>query len=62
VPGGGLRFTGIEREPRHFETACRRIDAAYRVARLEISEAEARRRIIPQQPLTGGLFDHGDQA
>jgi site-specific DNA-methyltransferase (adenine-specific)/modification methylase len=30
----GLRFIGIEREPRHFDTACRRIEEAYRQPRL----------------------------
>lgn len=30
----GLRFIGVEREPRHFETACRRIREAYEQPRL----------------------------
>lgn len=30
----GLSFTGIEREERYFEAACRRIDAAYKQPRL----------------------------
>lgn len=30
----GLSFIGIEREPRHFDTACRRIEAAYAQPRL----------------------------
>lgn len=30
----GLRFIGVEREPRHFDTACRRIEEAYRQPRL----------------------------
>lgn len=32
--GAGLAFVGIEREPRHFDTACRRIEEAYRQPRL----------------------------
>lgn len=30
----GRRFVGIEKDPDHFETACRRIEAAYRQPRL----------------------------
>ena len=30
----GARFVGIEREAEHFETACRRIEAAYKQPRL----------------------------
>ena len=30
----GLKFTGVEREAEHFETACRRIEEAYRQPRL----------------------------
>lgn len=30
----GRRFIGVEREPRHFDTACRRIEEAYRQPRL----------------------------
>ncbi len=45
----GLGFTGIEREPRHFETACRRIEAAYRQPRL-FSDA-------PPKPVQPSLLD-----
>lgn len=44
----GLFFTGIEREPRYFEAACRRIEEAYRQPRLF---AEA-----PPKPVQSGLF------
>lgn len=32
--GRGLTFTGIEREERYFDAACRRIEEAYRQPRL----------------------------
>lgn len=49
----GLKFIGIEREPRHFETSCRRIREAYDQPRL-FSEPVAK----PVQP---SMFD-GDAA
>ena len=39
----GLTFTGIEREPRYFDIACRRIEEAYRQPRLAID--------VPQKPV-----------
>lgn len=30
----GLKFTGIEREPKYFDIACRRIEEAYKQPRL----------------------------
>jgi site-specific DNA-methyltransferase (adenine-specific) len=30
----GRRFIGVEKEPRHFEIACKRIEAAYAQGRL----------------------------
>jgi DNA modification methylase len=32
--GEGLSFTGIEREPKYFDAACRRVEAAYKQPRL----------------------------
>jgi hypothetical protein len=39
----GLTFTGIEREPRYFDIACKRIAEAYRQPRLAID--------VPQKPV-----------
>lgn len=40
----GLKFTGIEREQRYFEAACRRIEEAYKQPRLF-----AEPRVVPKQ-------------
>jgi site-specific DNA-methyltransferase (adenine-specific) len=37
--GMGRKFTGIEREPKYFDIACRRIEAAQRQTRLDFPEA-----------------------
>lgn len=45
----GRRFIGIERDPQHFDTACKRIAAAYAQPRL-FAEAEPK-------PVQGSMFD-----
>jgi site-specific DNA-methyltransferase (adenine-specific)/modification methylase len=57
-----MPFIGIEIDPAHFETACRRMDIANRLSRFEISEQEAKRlnRRPESEPLTDGLF--GDRS
>lgn len=45
----GLTFIGVEREPRHFETACRRIEEAYKQPRLFDEPAP--------KPVQPGIFD-----
>lgn len=44
------QFIGIEREDRHFDTACRRIEEAYRQPRLFADEPEPK-------PVQGSMFD-----
>jgi DNA modification methylase len=44
----GLTFTGIEREPRYFDIACRRIEEAYRQPRLAID--------VPQKPVQADML------
>lgn len=46
----GMSFTGIEREPKYFETALRRIEAAQRQSDLFVTPPAA------PQPVTGELF------
>jgi DNA modification methylase len=50
----GLSFTGIEREERYFEAACRRIEAAYKQPRL-FAEPVAK-------PVQTTMFDGGEVA
>jgi DNA modification methylase len=49
----GRRFIGIERDPRHFDTACRRIEAAQRQLDMFGAAAPATAKAEP----TGDLFE-----
>lgn len=49
----GLRFVGVEREPAYFETACRRVEEAYRQPRLFDDP--------PPKPVQSSMFE-GDAA
>lgn len=47
----GFAFTGIERETKYFDAACRRIEAAYKQPRL-FSDGEP-----PKKPIQDSMFD-----